>query len=82
MKLPRDLSGKDLAQALGAMGYRITRQTGSHMRLTTQQGGEHHITIPQHHPLRVGTLAAILTDVAKHFRLSRDELVEELFGKG
>ena len=30
MKLPRDLSGADLVKALGRIGYRVTRQTGSH----------------------------------------------------
>ncbi len=34
MRLPRDLSGSDLAQALRKLGYSITRQTGSHLRLT------------------------------------------------
>ena len=62
MRLPRDLSGSDLAQTLGKLGYSITRQTGSHLRLTTQQHGEHHLTIPQHDPLRIGTLSAILAD--------------------
>lgn len=80
MKLPRDLSGKDVAQALKIFGYQVTRQTGSHMRLTTQERGEHHITIPAHDPLRVGTLAAILTTVAEHFELSRDEVATRLFG--
>ena len=80
MRLPRDLSGGDLAKALKAFGYNITRQTGSHIRLTTQQGGgEHHITIPAHNPLRVGTLAAILSDVAQHFEISREQLAKELF---
>ena len=50
MRLPRDLSGTDLAQALGALGYRVTRQTGSHLRLTTFEHGEHHLTVPQHTP--------------------------------
>ena len=48
MRLPRDVSGRDLAKALGKLGYKTTRQTGSHIRLTTQQHGEHHITIPDH----------------------------------
>lgn len=81
MKLPRDLSGKDLAQALRSVGYRVTRQTGSHMRLTTLEGGEHHITVPQHDPLRLGTLAGILADVAEHFQWSREELTQRLFGR-
>ena len=46
MKLPRDLSGDDLAAALRKLGYQITRQAGSHMRLTTQQNGQHHVTVP------------------------------------
>lgn len=79
MKLPRDLDGRGLARALRSLGYGITRQNGSHMRLTTQQGGEHHITIPNHAPLRVGTLAGILADVAEHFGISRDELLDRLF---
>ena len=35
MRLPRDLSGEELAALLGSYGYEVTRQTGSHMRLTT-----------------------------------------------
>ena len=80
MKLPRDLSGRDLARALEVLGYAITRQTGSHLRLTTEDQGEHHVTIPDHAALRVGTLAAILSEVAVHFQLERAELVRRLFG--
>lgn len=79
MKLPRDVSGPALAQALKAYGYAITRQTGSHLRLTTQERGEHHITIPRHSPLRLGTLAAILVEVARHHEVSRDTVVARLF---
>ncbi|HEY0081065.1 MAG TPA: type II toxin-antitoxin system HicA family toxin [Pyrinomonadaceae bacterium] len=75
MKLPRDVSGDELAQALKLFGYQVARQTGSHLRLTTMQGGEHHLTIPRHSPLRVGTLAAILDDVAAHAGLTRDEVL-------
>jgi len=49
------------------------------MRLTTLENGEHHITIPRHDPLRVGILSAILTDVAQHFGITRDELARRLF---
>ncbi len=81
MRLPRDLGGKDLAARLGRYGYEVTRQTGSHMRLTTTEGGEHHVTIPRHKSLRVGTLGAILRDVADHQGISRQELMEALFGR-
>jgi predicted RNA binding protein YcfA (HicA-like mRNA interferase family) len=80
MRLPRDLSGADLAQALHKLGYVVTRQTGSHLRLTTLEHGEHHLTIPQHSPLRIGTLSAILADVRKHVELSREQLLRKLFG--
>jgi predicted RNA binding protein YcfA (HicA-like mRNA interferase family) len=55
MKPPRDLSGPELAKLLRAVGYEITRQTGSHLRLTTRERGEHHVTVPNHSPLKVGT---------------------------
>ena len=81
MRLPRDLSGEELAVLLGRYGYEATRQTGSRIRLTTTRGGEHHVTIPQHKSLRAGTLSAILRDVAEHLEIPRQTLLETLFGK-
>ena len=79
MKLPRDLSGEELSRALRKRGYHVSRQTGSHVRLSTTERGEHHITIPNHASLRVGTLSAILSEVAEHFDMTREALVEYLF---
>jgi predicted RNA binding protein YcfA (HicA-like mRNA interferase family) len=80
LKLPRDLPGEELASLLRRYGYEITRQTGSHLRLTsTFKGSQHHITIPRHKELRVGTLNAILTDVAAYLGLDGDELARDLF---
>jgi predicted RNA binding protein YcfA (HicA-like mRNA interferase family) len=81
MRLPRGLSGRELAKLLEKLGYGTTRQTSSHIRLTTQRNGEHHFTIPDHDPIRVGTLAGILADVARHHSLTRDRLVRLLFGR-
>jgi predicted RNA binding protein YcfA (HicA-like mRNA interferase family) len=78
MRLPRDWGGEKLAGLLERYGYKVTRQTGSHVRLTTQEGGEHHVTIPRHSPLRIGTSNAVLKDVAQHLELDRDELLAEL----
>jgi predicted RNA binding protein YcfA (HicA-like mRNA interferase family) len=78
-RLPRDVSGPELAKLLETFGYAVTRQKGSHLRLTTQHGGEHHITLPNHEALRTGTLNSILKDVAEHAGLTRDALVEQLF---
>lgn len=81
MRLPRNLDGEELARLLRRYGYVITRQAGSHLRLTTTQNGKHHVTIPRHSPLRVGTLNSILKDVADHFGLERDQLIESLLDK-
>ena len=80
MKLPRDISGLELAKALKKLSYQITRQTGSHLRLTTNDHGQHHVTIPNHDSIKVGTLSGILGDVAGHFEIARDELIQRLFG--
>jgi predicted RNA binding protein YcfA (HicA-like mRNA interferase family) len=80
MKIPRDLSGAELVKRLARLGYATTRQTGSHIRLTSAVQGEHHITLPNHDPLKVGTLAAILASVAAHHGINRDELLHKLFG--
>lgn len=79
MKIPRDLTGREIALSLKKYGYQISRQTGSHIRLTTIVNGEHHVTVPNHNPLRIGTLNSILKDVANHLGLERDELLFELF---
>ena len=79
MKLPRDLSGRELAAVLAKLGYQVTRQAGSHLRLTTEIGGQHQITIPDHDALKVGTLNAILREVSEHHGTTRDELLSLLF---
>lgn len=80
MKLPRDLGGEELAALLGRYGYKITRQTGSHMRLTsTAKGFEHHTTIPEHKPLKVGILDHILNGIAAYLEIEHQKLLEELF---
>ena len=81
MRMPRDLSSSDLIKSLARLDYEITRQTGSHIRLKTLRNGEHNVTIPAHDPLKLGTLTAILRDVAAHFQITRDELLEILFAR-
>ncbi len=79
MKLPRDLDGAELVRALQRIGYRVSRQHGSHVRLALDGSPEHHVTIPMHSPLRVGTLAAVVADVAMRLGIERDALLERLF---
>jgi predicted RNA binding protein YcfA (HicA-like mRNA interferase family) len=79
MKLPRDLSAPELEKALRrSYGYQFVRQLGSHRRLTTQTGGEHHLTIPNHDPLRPGTLRAILGEVMAHHGQTLEQVLHQL----
>lgn len=81
MRLPRDISADKLIKSLAFYGYVKTRQTGSHIRLSNiSQGNEHHITIPQHQPIKVGTLSAIIKDIARHLEKDPSEFIKELFG--
>ena len=78
-RIPRDVSGLDLVKALGQYGYQQTRQTGSHVRLTTLRNGTHHLTVPLHRPLKLGTLSGILGEVARHLKISKAEIVKAVF---
>lgn len=72
------MTGADLLKALRRLGYEQTRQTGSHIRITTQVNGEHHEVIPRHSPVKVKTLSSILKSVAGHHSLTVDELLQRL----
>jgi predicted RNA binding protein YcfA (HicA-like mRNA interferase family) len=78
-KLPRNISGQDLVKVLSKYGYNVVRQKGGHIRLSrTTDKGTHHITIPDHSPLRLGTFNAIVTDAAEHLKISKDEILNKL----
>jgi predicted RNA binding protein YcfA (HicA-like mRNA interferase family) len=78
MRLPRDIDGPQLVKALKVLGYEATRQKGSHIRVTTQRGGENHEVVPYHQPIKAGTLASILKRIAAHHRLTVEELLDLL----
>ncbi len=78
MKLPRDVSGPDLVKALRRLGYQTTRQKGSDIRLTTEQMGQHHEVVPNHYPIKPGTLHGILKSVASHHKTTVEELIKTI----
>jgi predicted RNA binding protein YcfA (HicA-like mRNA interferase family) len=79
VKIPRDINASDLIRALRALGYETVRQDGSHIRLTTTVEGTHHVTVPNHRPLKTGTLlGGILKPVATHHKLSVEQLLAKL----
>jgi predicted RNA binding protein YcfA (HicA-like mRNA interferase family) len=80
LKLPRDLDARRLIKALSVLGYEPVRQSGSHVRIECRMPTPHAVTIPDHSPLKIGTLSAILADVATHHQMSREQLLQQLFG--
>lgn len=79
MKKPRDISTDELIRRLKPFGYAPTRQTGSHIRLTTERKGQHHITVPQKRQLTIGKINAVLWEMVRHFGIERKELVAQIF---
>ena len=75
MKLPLDLYGQDMVKWLAGFGYEIHHQTGSHIIVRTQEGGEHSVSIPNHKPLKIGTLSTVLAD---HLHIRKTDLLERL----
>ena len=82
MKLPRDLSGAEVARRLARhYGYRVTRSRGSHMTVTLTVGGDQHqVTVPRHRDVRIGTLDAIVADVAACLGRPKQAVRDTLFG--
>lgn len=79
MKIPRDISGTHLAGILcRRWQYAKVHQAGSHIILETSEPGHQRIAIPDHHPLRLGTLSSILRAVAQHKGVPRDAIIASL----
>jgi predicted RNA binding protein YcfA (HicA-like mRNA interferase family) len=80
MKLPRDIDAKELVKALSKIGYQVTRQVGSHIRLSIKiNEKQFHITIPNHNPIKIGTLNSILKEISNQLSISKDESIQKLF---
>ncbi len=79
MKLPRDASGQDVVKALCRnWGDRVVHQVGSHIILQTEQPTPHRLSVPDHHPVRAGTLNALVRDVARHKGVDRLQIIGNL----
>jgi predicted RNA binding protein YcfA (HicA-like mRNA interferase family) len=78
VKLPRDIDPQRFIRALAVLGYKQTRQVGSHIRVTTNSNGEHHEVIPNHKPIKVGALQSILASIARHHEMSVEDILRIL----
>lgn len=81
MPFPKDLTGQELIKKLKSFGYEPIRQNGSHIRIQTTKNGKHSETVPNHKPMREGTIKSILKNVANHFGITPEELEKRLFDK-
>ena len=79
MKIPRDLSGAQLVKALCRdWGYHVAHQEGSHIILQTDIPSHQRLSVPNHNPLRVGTLNGIVRVVSAHKGVERQQLLDTL----
>jgi len=79
VKLPRDLSGAELIACLcRKWDYTQVHQTGSHVILETEIPSHQRIAVPDHSPLRVGTLNSILRAVAAHKGVRKEAIISSL----
>ena len=77
MKIPRDLSGRQLVGILCRdWGYVIMKQEGSHIILQTETPTRQRIPVPDHSPIRVGTLNSILRMVARHKSVEKEDILK------
>jgi len=81
MKLPRGVPGDRLIRALEHLGYSVSRQKGSHVRLRHEGPPAHSITVPLHNPLKTGTVHGILVEVAQ-MRSITIEFIVDLLQRG
>jgi len=80
MKLPGDLSSGKLIKILSKNGYEVTLQKGSHIRLTRMENNNsHHITIPNHDPIKIGTLNNIIKDLSDNLKMSKEDILRLYF---
>ena len=71
MKVPRDVNGVEAVRALKRLGFVQLRQTGSHLILRKESRT---VVVPQHKPLKPGTLKGIVEQAG----LTLEDFVEEL----
>jgi predicted RNA binding protein YcfA (HicA-like mRNA interferase family) len=71
VKLPRDLSGQQVVRALRRLGFEVTRQAGSHVRLAH---ADRRVTVPLHKSNVPGTLQNVLRQAGVTLERFQDAL--------
>ena len=68
------VSGREVVNALGKIGYALDRQRGSHMILRQQTPPHRRLTVPDHKEVAKGTLRAIIRQAGLTVEEFRDLL--------
>ena len=69
------MSGEELIAALRRLGYKQTRQTGSHVRMTVSLPRQAHLTVPLARAIPPGALAALIKDAAAHLETTVEDIL-------
>lgn len=81
-KLPRNLDSNDFIKLLEHLEYKKVHQRGSHIKFSKIiNESKHSISIPNHKPLKVGTLSSIIKQICMQNNLDKEfliKLIEEL----
>jgi predicted RNA binding protein YcfA (HicA-like mRNA interferase family) len=79
VKLPRNISGDQFADHICRhWGYTRIKQVGSHIMLRTDTPSRSKQVIPAHNPMRIGTFSKILSQIAEHKQVPREENLRDL----
>lgn len=77
MIVPADLYGSELIKKIRrAYGYEVANQVGSHIKL--KKNNAKPLTIPNHKPLKKGTLKSILEQLAEYENKSVETVLKDL----
>jgi predicted RNA binding protein YcfA (HicA-like mRNA interferase family) len=77
-KLYKVLSAKEVVKILENMGFVFKSQTGSHIKmLKIVEGKSYSATVPNHKPIRLGTLSAIYKQILEIPDVDIDKLDKE-----
>ena len=71
MKFPRDLDAPQIIKALRHLGFQVVGQSGSHIKM---RRGTDTVIVPNHRPVKVGTLK----DILRQARLDLETLLDTL----
>ena len=80
MKVPRDVNADELIILLERYGYAVVRQTGSHIRMEKKTDeGIHNVTVPNHKPIKIGTLQSIAKDICNFNKIDINSFYRQLY---